>query len=74
MDHNRNRRSLKRQHYYEAVAREFEALGREEFDRRYYTARVVDRLAIAKAELRADKRANNGIKGRRPYDPERDQK
>ena len=57
MDHNRNRRSLKRHHYYQTVAREFEALGREEFDRRYYTERVLNRIIVAKAELRGEAHA-----------------
>ena len=56
-DHNRNRRSLKRHHYYQTVAREFEALGREEFDRRYYTERVLNRIIVAKAELRGEAHA-----------------
>ena len=55
MDHNRNRRSPKRHHYYETVAREFDALGREEFERRYYTERVLNRIIIAKAEQREEK-------------------
>ena len=54
MDHNRNRSPARHRHY-ETVAREFEALGREEFDRRYYTERVVNRLAVAKAQLREER-------------------
>ena len=70
MDHNRNRSPARHRHY-ETVAREFEALGREEFDRRYYTERVVNRLAVAKAQLReeralarkSDARAARGLGG-----------
>ena len=58
MDHNRNRRSSKRHHYYETVAREFEALGAEEFNRRYLTERVLNRIIVAKAEQREEKRQN----------------
>ena len=50
-DHNRNRNPNRFRHYQD-VGREFEALGREEFDRRYYTERVVNRIILAKAELR----------------------
>ena len=53
MDHNRNRRPNRVRHY-ETVAREFEALGREEFDRRYYTERVLNRIIVAKAQLRGE--------------------
>ena len=63
--------------HYNDVAREFETLGAEEFDRRYYNERVVKRIILAKAQLRGgnpNMRGGNGIKGRRPYDPERDQK
>ena len=52
-DHNRNRNPNRFRHYQD-VAREFEALGREEFDRRYYTERVLNRIILAKAELRAE--------------------
>lgn len=55
MDHNRNRRSLQRHTYYEAVAREFEALGVEEFNRRYLTERVLNRIILAKVQLRDEK-------------------
>ena len=51
-DHNRNRRPNRHLHYND-VAREFEALGREEFDRRYYTERVLNRIILAKAELKS---------------------
>ena len=59
-DHNRNRKPERHRHY-EDVGREFEALGREEFDRRYYTARVIDRLAIAKQQLRAEKKSRKNF-------------
>lgn len=56
MDHNRNR-SPNRVLRYQEVRREFEALGKDEFIARYYTARVHDRILIAKEQLRAEKQA-----------------
>jgi hypothetical protein len=55
MDHNRNR-SPSRIRHYETVGREFEALGREEFNRRYYTEDVLKRIILAKQQLRAEAR------------------
>ena len=52
-DHNRNRNPARQRHYRD-VASEFEALGREEFDRRYYTERILNRIILAKAQLRAE--------------------
>jgi hypothetical protein len=52
-DHNRNRKPNRHRHY-EDVAREFELLGKEEFDRRYYTERVHNRIILAKEELRLE--------------------
>jgi hypothetical protein len=69
MDHNL-RRNPNRHLHYNDVAREFEALGRDEFNRRYYTERVHKRIILAKEEIR--KRAAIGIKGYRRYEPERD--
>lgn len=54
MDHNRNRNPSRRRRY-EIVGREFEALGVEEFNRRYYTERVHRRIIEAKLQLRAGK-------------------
>ena len=51
MDHNRNRK-FERARFYPAVAREFEALGKEEFNSRYYTERVHNRILLAKQQLR----------------------
>ena len=51
LDHNRNRNPNRRRHYQD-VAREFEALGKEEFNRRYYTERVHTRILLAKQQLR----------------------
>ena len=50
-DHNERRNPARHLHYND-VAREFEALGAEEFDRRYYTERIVKRIIIAKVQLR----------------------
>jgi hypothetical protein len=50
MDHNRNRKASRVRHY-EEIGREFEALGREEFRRRYYTERVHKRIMLAKIEM-----------------------
>ena len=55
-DHNHGR-SPNRIRHYEAVAREFEALGVQEFNRRYLTEDILDRLARARAQLRDEKRA-----------------
>ena len=52
-DHNA-RRNPNRHLHYNDVAREFEALGAEEFGRRYYTERVVKRIIVAKGQLRAE--------------------
>ena len=54
MDHNRNRNPARHRHYQD-VAREFEALGKEEFNRRYYTERIHNRILLAKQQLREDK-------------------
>ena len=56
MDHNRNRNPSRRRHY-ETVGREFEALGAEEFNRRYYTERVHKRIILAKVAQRDEKLA-----------------
>ena len=66
-DHN-GRRNPARFRHYESVGREFEALGAEEFIHRYLTPEMVDRITAARHEGRSE----NGIKGRRPYDPRRD--
>ena len=50
-DHNA-RRNPNRHLHYNDVAREFEALGREEFDRRYYTERVVKRMRVSILAIR----------------------
>ena len=55
MDHNRNRSPVRHRHY-EIVAREFEALGAEEFNRRYYNERTHKRILLAKMQLRDEKR------------------
>jgi hypothetical protein len=54
-DHNLNRKPNRHLHYSD-VAREFEALGREEFHRRYYTERIHDRIVLAREELRKGKK------------------
>ena len=54
MSHNRNRNPGRHRHYQD-VAREFEALGKEEFNRRYYTERVHNRILLAKQQLREAK-------------------
>lgn len=56
MDHNRNRKPDRHRHY-ETVGREFEALGVEEFNRRYYTERVHKRIIVAKVQLRDEQSA-----------------
>ena len=68
MDHNRNRSPARHRHY-ESVGREFEALGAEEFNRRYYTERVHKRIILAKAQMgeertiarKSDARAARGL-------------
>ena len=50
-DHNRNRSPSRRKHY-EDVAREFEALGKDAFLARYYTARVHDKIMLAQLETK----------------------
>lgn len=55
MDHNRNRKDG-RQRRYENVWREFEALGKEEFNRRYYTPRIDKMITLAEIELKNEKR------------------
>jgi hypothetical protein len=52
-DHNRNRR-VRRLLHYPDVAREFEALGRDEFTRRYYTPRIHEQITNAKHDLRIE--------------------
>ena len=52
-DHNERRKPNRHLHYND-VAREFEALGPEEFERRYYTERVHKRVILAKEQLRAE--------------------
>ncbi len=56
LDHNRNRNPGRHRHYQD-VAREFEALGKEEFNRRYYTERVHNRILLAKQQLRDEAKA-----------------
>ena len=54
-DHNSlNNRNPNRHRHYQDVGREFEALGHEEFIRRYYTARVHKRIIVAKVQLREE--------------------
>jgi hypothetical protein len=53
-DHNQGR-SMNRALHYETVAREFEALGVAEFNRRYLTNEVMERVKRARAQLRAEK-------------------
>lgn len=56
-DHNAiGRRQPNRHLHYQDVAREFEALGAEEFARRYYTDRIHDRIILAKAAIRDERR------------------
>ena len=55
MDHNRNRTPGRVLHYND-VAREFEALGKEEFTKRYYTERIHNRILLAKVALRDERR------------------
>jgi hypothetical protein len=50
-DHNRNRNPNRHRHYQD-VGREFEALGAEEFIRRYYNERTHKRIILAKVQLR----------------------
>ena len=65
-DHNK-RRNPNRSRRYEAVAREFEALGVEEFNRRYMTPDVFHRIAKARSQLRAE-RAGRAVKPPREKD------
>ena len=51
MDHNRHRNPNRHRHYQD-IGREFEALGAEEFKRRYYTERTHKRIILAKLQLR----------------------
>jgi hypothetical protein len=53
-DHNDGRKAERVRHY-DAVAREFEALGREEFIHRYMTPRIVEKLAAARHEIQAER-------------------
>lgn len=62
MDHNRNRSPNRRLHY-EDVRREFEALGVERFNDKYYRP-YHERIMAAKARLFADKRAAREAKER----------
>ena len=55
-DHN-GRRNPARYRHYETVAREFEALGAEEFISRYLTPEMVDRIAAARRAVRDERRA-----------------
>lgn len=55
-DHNKGRNPNRIRHY-EMVAREFEALGVQEFNNRYLTEDILARVDRARAELRAEKRA-----------------
>jgi hypothetical protein len=55
-DHNA-RRNPNRLRHYQDVRREFEALGADEFTRRYFTQAILDRIVIAKEQLRLDRRA-----------------
>ena len=52
LDHDRSR-SPNRVRHYPNVRREFEALGVEEFNRRYYNERTIRRIIIAKEQLKA---------------------
>ena len=57
MDHNRHRNPARRRHYQD-VGREFEALGPEEFKRRYYTERTHKRIIVAKLQLREERKTS----------------
>ena len=55
---------MNRARHYETVAREFEALGVEEFNHRYLSqGDILDRLDQARAELRAEKRIPPIVEG-----------
>jgi hypothetical protein len=54
-DHNRGR-NANRSRRYESVAREFEALGVQAFNRLYLSDEIMDRVERAKAEFRTEKR------------------
>jgi hypothetical protein len=54
-DHN-DRRNPNRIRHYETVGREFEALGRDEFNRRYFTEAIQRKIIIAKEQLRIERR------------------
>ena len=56
-DHNRNRNPNRHRHYQD-VGREFEALGPEEFKRRYYTERTHKRIIVAKLQLREERKTS----------------
>ena len=49
-DHNRSRNPARQQHY-ETVAREFEALGEQNFNHRYLNAAIFARVEKAKREI-----------------------
>ena len=53
-DHNRIR-NPNRSRRYESVAREFEALGVDEFNRRYMTQDIFERIRQAHREIRAER-------------------
>ena len=53
-DHNQGR-AMNRALHYEKVAREFEALGVTEFNRRYLTDDIINRVDQARAQLRSEK-------------------
>jgi hypothetical protein len=56
-DHNAiNNRNPNRHRHYQDVGREFEALGAEEFIRRYYTERIHKRIILAKVQLRDERK------------------
>ena len=56
-DHN-DRRYPSRYRHYQNVALEFEALGKDEFIRRYMTPEIVDRLTAARRAVDAQRRAS----------------
>ena len=60
-DHNA-RRSPNRHLHYNDVAREFVALGPEEFKRRYYTERTHKRIILAKLQLRDEAKAKARVR------------
>jgi hypothetical protein len=67
-DHDRNR-SPNRIRHYPNVRREFEALGVEEFNRRYYNDRTVNRIVLAKKQLRDEAHAKKQKIWKNPRDP-----